>query len=173
MKTVSIALMILGMIFGFVQIKVAVIANYQYQKDIGCYWGLADKSSTLAEKSMYIEKFLQALFASKHSDYNAILLPTPNESFDLNLRALKSLGERLKNIQTMDEKSFAYQTAIQQITAQEQGEAKEMLVVFDGCWTLANCPSVWDWIAALYAILWISAILGGVFIFMFQHMDDY
>lgn len=43
----------------------------------------------------------------------------------------------------MDANSFQYNTAIQQITQQEQGEAIDMLSVFQGCWYKENYILLW------------------------------
>lgn len=102
------------------------------------YWTQADRSSTVEAKSEYVGKFVDALeegnSKGEFASYNALWKQTPQNSFKLNLEALKSLKERLDDIKEMDPKSFEYNTAIQQITQQEQGEAGPMLEVFQGCW---------------------------------------
>ena len=124
-----------------------VIADYQYERDIASYWNLADKASTLEQKAAYIDQFVAKLESNSKlaGSYDALWMKTPDNSFDANLAALKSLQSRLHEVQTMDVQSFAYQTAIQQITAQEQGEAKQMLSTFHGVWTKENWFTVWDW----------------------------
>lgn len=121
---------------------------YRYDREIGSYWSLADKASTITQKSEYVDKFVAAL-ESQHLDgeYNALLFATPDNSFDKNIEALRSLQWRLREIQTMNPASFEYQTAIQQITAQEQGEASVMLSDLGGCWWKRNHILLWDWIA--------------------------
>ena len=141
----------------------AVNADANYTREVGNYWTLADRSSTIEEKSKYINQFVEALEKSKHADNNALVLDTPENSFELNLRALKSLRDRLEEIKTMDVKSFEYQTAIQQITSQEQGDAKEMLDTLKGCWYLGNvCVFVWDWLGITVVFVFgIALIIGG------------
>ena len=136
-------------VFCGAHIKGCVSNYYSYQNNIRGYWDLADKSSTIKAKQEYVDQFVSALENMKHSDYDAIIFKIPNSSFDFNLKALKSLRDRLEIIREMDESSFAYQTAIQQITAQEQGEAHEMLSIFFGCYTLENFWPAWDWLCAL------------------------
>lgn len=135
----------------------------KYDREIGSYWALADRASTLPQKSVYIDKFVNALenrgLAGK---YDAIFYPRLSNSFDANLEALKSFQTRLREIQGMDVKSFAYQTAIQQITAQEQGEAREMLSVFQGVWWKDNYPLTWSWILGLNLLcISLLAIVGS------------
>ena len=91
-------------------------------------------------------------------DYNAIFFKTPDNSFDKNLEALQSLKTRLDEIQKMNVTSFKYQTAIQQITAQEKGEAQAMLAVFSG----KNYIFLWEWVAGLEVIICIFLIASGV-----------
>lgn len=151
---------LMGVIGGIFEIK----SYYEYQNQYQSYWELADKSSTIEDKSLYVDKFVEVLENSGlQGSYNAVIYPTPTNSYDNNIKALKSLQSRLKEIKTMDVKSFEYQTAIQQITAQEQGEASAMLNVLSGCWMKVHYFFLWDWIGLTY---WI--IFGlGVFISFF------
>ena len=132
-------------------------ANYEYNNTIGSYWDLSVKASTLQQKSTYLDQYVAALSdQSKFSSHNAIIFPTPNNSYEQNMVALKSLQGRMHQIQGMDEQSFAYQTAIQQITAQEQGEAAALTSTFEGCWYLSNYPTLWDWIDGIF---WFGPII--------------
>ncbi len=149
--TIGISLLIISFLMGFFQIKGCIKSSYEYEKEIGSYWSLADKSSTILEKSEYIQQFITALEKSNHSEYNAIWLKTLDNSFDKNLEALKSLNLRLNQLKDMNVESFAYQTAIQQITAQEQGEAHQMLGVLKGCWVKDKYFICWNWFAIVFA----------------------
>jgi len=160
MKVACIVFTIILFAIGIVYIVNEIKLTYRYEREIFSYWSLADKSSTLSEKAQYVGQFVKALEKSiKKGVYNAVVFPTMDNSFDYNLKALKSLSARLNEIQTMNKKSFEYQTALEQITKQEQGEAEAMLSVFKGCWQLDNYPRHWDW----YAVLW---IFGWLIIFV-------
>ncbi len=106
--------------------------RYTFEKDYTQYWNLADKSSTIQAKQQYVTKFVEALETNKKrfAAHDAIFMKTPDNSFEQNLIALKTLSQRLEEIQDMNPSSFEYNTAIQQITQQEQGEAHKMLSVF-------------------------------------------
>lgn len=67
---------------------------------------------------------------------------------------------RLREIQGMDVNSFEYQTALQQITQQEQGEASAMLEQIKGAWVLGHYWYLWDW----YGVLVFFGFLVLVFI---------
>ena len=151
--------MIIVTLAGIKMIYNAVMANYQWENKVMYHWHLADKASTLDAKAAHISGFVKALESEGLSGNNAIWLKTPNNSFEKNLEAIKTLQHRLEEIKTMDVNSFQYQQAISQITAQEQGEAKAMLAVFDGIWTLQNYPTLWDWITL---VLWLLIIGGGI-----------
>jgi hypothetical protein len=144
-----------------------VVANYDYNRSIGSYWELSDKASTLQQKSTYLDQFVGALEAAKLEGMNnAIFLKTPNNSFDQNMVALKSLQGRMHQIQGMDEQSFAYQTAIQQITGQEQGEAEHLTSVFYGCWYLQNHILLWGWIdLIIWILMFLFALISGMIAF--------
>ena len=121
-------------------------ADNEYSNFAGSYWELSDKASTLTQKATYLDQYVAALEApGKFAPNNATIYRTPNNSFDQNMVALKSLQGRMHQIQGMDESSFAYQTAIQQITQQEQGEAHGLTSTFEGCWYLQNHYFLWGW----------------------------
>ncbi len=139
-----------------------ISGNYRFEKTYLSEWELADKSSTIQAKREHIGLFLAALKDGRDSgqfaSHNAIWMKTDNNGFSKNLAALESLSGRLDEIQAMDPKSFEYNTAIQQITAQEQGEAHRMIGVFDGCFKLSQYPMAWDWICVVLTL----ASVGGL-----------
>lgn len=145
-------------------------ASYQYENTIGSYWDLSDKASTLSQKSAYLDKYVAALENSGLAgSNNALFLKTPNNDFDQNMIALKSLQGRMHQIQGIDEQSFAYQTAIQQITAQEQGEAHELTEAFEGCWYLEHKPFLWGWIDLIAWLVLIATTGTGVVLIVTEH----
>jgi hypothetical protein len=147
-------------------------ANYNYENTIGSYWDLSDKASTIQQKSEYIDKFMYALIGSHLEGTNAnSMFPTVTTSFNENFKALKSLQSRLDSIKKMDEKSFVYQTAIQQITAQEQGEASSIYSAVEDCWMEANYPTIWSTLLViLFSISEIAILVGGII--WIVHIND-
>lgn len=148
-----IALLLIGLAILGRQIVADIGANYRYERKYTQLWELSDKSSTIPAKQQYITQFVTALKTGRtngeFADNNALFLKTPNNEFDSNLKALETLAGRLNEIQGMDPSSFQYNTAIQQITAQEQGEAHQLLSVFQGCWRLNNCFTLWQWVGGI------------------------
>lgn len=97
---------------------------------------MADKSSTIKGKLENLEKFSDKLKSYHLEGLNSkYIYPNLTSDFNNNLKAFSTLVSRLKDISTMDENSFAYQTAMHQITEQEQGQAGEMISVFSDCYT--------------------------------------
>ena len=137
-------------------IRTEIVVNYRFERDYLQLWQLADKSSTIPAKQKYIAEFVAKLkVGNEHGEFathDAVWLRTPNNSFEGNLAAVETLSSRLTEIQQMNPSSFEYNTAIQQITAQEQGEAHYMLSVLKGCYVLQNYPAGWRWIAAVVGI---------------------
>lgn len=169
MKTFFALLMsVLSILWLALVIGLVVSGEYRLSKKCMSYWNLADKASTLDAKSEYINQFVKSLDAHDFSEYNAIWLKTPNNSFERNVSAVKTLQARLLKIKTLDENSFAYQTAIQQITAQEQGEAKEMLIVISGCWWMKNCFIMWNWFGYVFWSILFTLLIAG-----WLKMDDF
>ena len=163
MKKQAVVYISIGVLWLVVMIFFATIGNYHYERDYESYWNLAEKASTIQQKAVYMDKFV-AGFKGKgfEGDYNAVFFKTPDNSFDKNLEALQSLKTRLDEIQKMNVVSFEYQTAIQQITAQEQGEAQAMLEVFSGIWWKNNYIFLWEWIAVLEVVFCIFLIALGL-----------
>jgi len=135
----------------------AIISDYQYSRDIGSYWSLSDKASSIEKKSEYLDLYVAALEAAGlDGEY------IPDILFDNNLIALKSLQQRMHDILEMDVQSFEYQMAIQQITGQEQGEAGDMISLFKSIWYKNNYFLLWNWVAVIpIVILSILWFVGG------------
>lgn len=113
-----------------------LLARYHWAKDYGSEWSFADRAATIEGKLEHIEKFTNLLETGRKdfADNAALFLQTPAEDFEKTMEAVRSLRDRLRTIKTMDASSFQYQTAIQQITEQEMGEADEMLRVLFRCY---------------------------------------
>jgi hypothetical protein len=156
MKTVGIILTLFAAFCLTLTIIFGVKSNYEYNKQIKCYWELSDKAATISQKSVQIDKFVTQLENSGlQGKYDAIWLTTPDNSFDENLIAVKTLQSRLHQLDTMDANSFQYNTAIQQITQQEQGEAYSMLSVFSGCWYKEHYILLWNWVCMLQVFIFV------------------
>lgn len=140
-----ICTLLVGLVLGL-----NTFAKYKLEKDYFQEWHLSDKSSTISAKSEHIDNFVSSLeqgyAKGDFAKNDAIFLKTPNNDFEKNLVALKTLSQRLDELQDMDPNSFQYNTAIQQITQQEQGEAQAMVNTFANCYYLANFPILWGWI---------------------------
>lgn len=166
---ILLCLLIWGM-----SIYYSVKGNYQYEALVQAEWNLADKSSAIPAKSQHLDKFVDALerqgFQGK---YDAVIYQTPNNGFDQNLEALKTLQTRLHDIEKMDVTSFQYQTAIQQITAQEQGEAHAMLDVFEGIWWKEHYFLLWGWMGFITQTIGFVFLIVGVVFFFWAYETDY
>jgi predicted negative regulator of RcsB-dependent stress response len=163
MKTTGIILIVICSMLLLMDIGFGIYSDYQYTKTIKSYWNLADKASSIEQKVVGIDKFIQALEKSElQGQYNAIIFTTPDNSFDQNFIAVKSLQKRMHEIQTMDVTSFQYNTAIQQITQQEQGEANDMMQVFRGCWYKEHYFLLWNWICGLQVIMTCLVLISGI-----------
>jgi hypothetical protein len=168
MKTTMILLLASSLLGFAFMITFNIIGNYQYERDYQSYWNLADKASTIEQKAEYIDKYVNAIENGSMSGYNAIIFTTPDNSFEQNLIALKSLQVRLHKISKMDINSFEYQTAISQITQQEQGKAYKMIMIFQGIWWKCHYFLLWNWIGetmiGLFIImLLISSVLAYIY----------
>jgi hypothetical protein len=167
MKTAAWILAVVLFVLTVVMIRGRIVADWEYESTISAPWLLADKASTIPQKTKYIDQFVANLEGLHLNDeHSAIFLTTPNNSFGENLAQLKTLRVRLHEIEKMDVTSFQYQTAMQQITAQEQGEAKNMLSVFEGTWIKAHFWYVWNWIGGVIVVLLSLAASADVGLFI-------
>lgn len=140
---IVVALIGVGGIAGL--IITTIQANYEWDTQYGSQWSLGVKASTIAQKAEYVDNFVETLDKSGLSGTNnALFWQTPDNSFDENMKALKSLQKRLHDIQGMNENDFAYQSAIQQITAQEQDDNTKVIYELEGSWWKVHHPVLWN-----------------------------
>lgn len=163
LKKIGVVLLLIAISIWISQISSCVKSNYLFEKKYSYAWNLSDKSSTIEAKAAYINEFVGSLVSNKEyfSDYNAIWLKTPNNNFEYNLKAITTLKNRLMEIKEMDITSFQYNTAIQQITAQEQGEAYKLISIIQGCYDLKNYWYVWDWFGLIIIIFSFVLFFAG------------
>ncbi len=167
MKKLGLIFVIIAIAALLTTVITGIIAGYKYNNEYKSLWTLADRSSTIEQKAFYIDKFVQKLESGGFEGmHNAIILKTPSNSFDYNLQALKSLQMRLIEIKDMDPSSFEYQTALEQITGQEQGEAEEMMCVFQGVYYLDFCIFLWDWVVLVQVIFFVLLLVFGAILLM-------
>jgi hypothetical protein len=163
MKTTGKILTLTTALFLVLTITFAIIGDYRYEKEVKSYWNLSDKASTIEKKRESIDKFVISLENSGlQGTHNALWMTTPDNSFDENFNALLTLQQRMHEISGMDVASFEYQTAMQQITGQEQGEAEMMLRIFKGCWYKDNYIMLWNWIGITQITLSILLLTAGL-----------
>lgn len=174
MKTKRIAkfLIILSILLCIIQIRGCISVHNLYDKNAFGYWKLAERNLSLIEKSNYVDEFIDALIVLKHSDYNAIIYKTPNVKFEDNIRILKSLKYRLDLIKFMDFRAFVCHDTIRQITMQEWNSTREILYIFKGCFILENCWYAWNWLAAVFCIMYLLMMFIGIFIIKRVNKDE-
>jgi hypothetical protein len=164
-KFITIMMWLFLGLLGFHAIQ-EIYTNYECNRDLLSYWKLSAKASTLKQKSLYLDKFVANLEAAHLSGNNALILKTPDNSYEQNMATLKSLQSRMEEIKSMDVKSFEYQQAMYQISAQEEGGVNGVGDLI-GVWYLDHHPSVWGWIdvvrwtlEVLFAVVFITAKVG-------------
>ena len=159
----GLVILIIFLVLSIFRLTNHINQHYEYNNNVESYWHLSDKASTLEQKSIYINKFVIKLKEQKLDNMNSSLIyQTPNTDFNENFKALISLQNRLKEISTMDENNFAYQTALQQITEQEVAQATDMLEVFKGCWYKKNYYFYYNiWINIGFIIIELLLLIIG------------
>lgn len=153
MKTLGIILLTVGIILLGSYITYAVYSNFNWDNAVYSNWNLSDKSSTLQAKADYMDKFVLALQSNNLADNDALIWKTADNNCQNNINAVITLRDRLTQIKGMDETSFQYQQAIQQITSQEQGEASTMIQTLHGCYNKTHFYFLWNPFLVLLTIL--------------------
>lgn len=163
MKLLGVIIFAAALIGAGFWIYSGVRANWEWENDVLSNWNLSDKASTIAAKADYIDKFVASLQSANLADNDALFWKTADNNCANNVQAVSTLRDRLEQIKGMDESSFQYQQAIQQITSQEQGEADKLLNTLSGCWYKANHYMLWNplWNIA-YVVLILVGIVGGI-----------
>lgn len=154
--------MIVGaVVIGGLWVWDSVYADYQWNNEVLSNWTLSDKSSTLEAKSGYMDKFVSALQSSNLADNDALIYKTADNNCQNNVNAVSTLKDRLNQIKGMDESSFQYQQAIQQITAQEQGESDKLIGTLNGCWMKTHHYYLWNNLVSILGVIG-PLLMGGV-----------
>lgn len=143
-KFIGAILLILAICSGVFLVWANIKESFDWNNTVMSNWSLADKSSTLEAKADYMDKFVTALQGSELADNDALIYKTADNSCPNNIKAVVTLRERLNQIKGMDESSFQYQQAIQQITSQEQGQADVLLDTLHGCWQKTHYYYLWN-----------------------------
>jgi hypothetical protein len=102
----------------------------------------APEYRTRPEDVVHTREIVQSALAACYAEeeppqvYNAMFFKNPGNNVQKNLEVLLSSQERLRQVRKIDVSSLAYQTAVQQVNAQEQGEAQEITKTIKGAWFL-------------------------------------
>lgn len=94
--------------------------RYDFDRNIGDFFELADRASDAKTKTNYMEQFVQSL--QKHDlteGETSVFFGKPISSLQHNYNVALSLLSRLKALSQLDSTSFEYQTGMQQVTLQE------------------------------------------------------
>lgn len=162
---VGILLVTLSVFFSYRQIKTRITSSYLFERDYSSLWYLGEKASTIEAKEKFVDAFYNALKTGqeqgKFAEWSAIWLKTPKNNFSTNLIVLSSLKQRLGEIKGMNPNSFEYNTAIQQITAQEQRDSG-MIHLFKECYQLQNYPNIWSWFGLVWFIGLVIGMMAGL-----------
>lgn len=137
---ISILAIVLYIIFG-------ISSMNKYDTDFGANWQLSKSAATIEQKSIYIDKFVQDIekggFEGK---FDAIFNPNDNNSYEQNLIVLKTLQQRLHELKILPMTSFDYNTALQQLTVQQDRISNNMIYTFSGIWYKEHHFLLWNWI---------------------------
>ena len=144
-----------------------IYTNYECNRDLLSYWKLSAKASTLKQKSQYLDKFVANLEAAHLSGNNALILKTPDNSYEQNMATLKSLtvSHGRRNQEHGCEVVRVSAGDVSDFCAGRAGVNGVGDLI--GVWYLDHHPSVWGWIdvvrwtlEVLFAVVFTTAKVG-------------
>jgi hypothetical protein len=161
-KLIGILLIIVTVVWIAITMTYGVRSNHEYSRDYKSYWELSHMSSSIDQKSEYLDLFISNLEASGlDGKYNCLKLKTGKNSFDENLLVLKSLQTRLNQLKGMDITSFEFQTA-QQIMNREFSTTNSTLKIFKGIWIKDYNILLWNWVCGIQVLLNVVLFFFGL-----------
>lgn len=142
-----VVLIAIGLIYLFANLIGSVFVGYSFDSNIGQWFELSDKASTLDKKLDYLQKFDAAIQKYDLTEgQSTIFFPTKETSLEENYAVLLSLEQRLNQTSNLSVTSQEYQWAIRQITEDEYcwfhiGLFKQAFLLKNGVWFLAMFPA--------------------------------
>lgn len=125
----------------------SVFIGYNFDREIGQWFELSDKASTIDKKLDYLQKFDDAVQKFDLTEgQSTIFFPTKETSLEENYAVLLTLKKRLNETANLSASSQEYQWAIRQITEDEYcwfhvQLFKQAFCLKQGVWFLALFPS--------------------------------
>ena len=161
MKTLIISSILLAVtVINFISMKNEWIDLH------GNHWTMAERASTIEAKTEKVTKFYQSIMENRQdfSSSSALFWKNQDNNLGNNLVSLKTLVDRLADIQKMNVSSLEYQMAIKQITENEMDQASEMINVIKGSWCMNNYFMTYNFGGWLFMGSIIGIIAGLVLI---------
>jgi hypothetical protein len=144
---VAMILLAIGTVYIIIVGIAAIFIGYQFDANIGQWFELSDKASTIDKKLVYLDKFDAAVQKYGLTEgQSTIFFPTRETSLDENYVILQTLLQRLNETANLSRSSQEYQWAIRQITENEYcwfhiGLFKQAFYLKNGLWLFALTPS--------------------------------
>jgi hypothetical protein len=151
------------------------LPGYNYRQQVSGYLMLADDASTAKLKLEYIEQYKDAVHKHVYGKNARYIWKTPQTNINYQKNVLDSLVDRVKQTSLLDEKSFEYQTAMNQITGQEfEGAMSSTNSLFYDAykrqrgWSYyLRANGAWWWIWCL-----VLCVAGGLLNYLVYWLDE-
>jgi len=126
-----------------------IYLSYGYDVKMGQYIRLADDASTAEAKLGYLQKYQEAVEQNIVRNQARFIFQKERLTRDRQLSILSTLKVRLQDAANMNQSSFEYQTAMNQITGQEFNHALgELSRIISDCWLRQSALAVFGlWFA--------------------------
>jgi len=89
-------LIVVSLVVAAIFVGSTITAEYQYTNSVGNYWTLADRASTIAQKSEYMDKFVAAFGDKNLAGVNdAIFFSNPDKFVRCEFRGVEELARSI------------------------------------------------------------------------------
>jgi hypothetical protein len=142
-----LALIFIGIVLLVILAYNVISVGYSFDSNIGQWFELSDKASTIDKKLEYLDKFDVAVQKYGLTEgQSTVFFPTKETSLEENYIVLKTLLQRLNETSNLSTSSQEYQWAIKQITENEYcwfhvALFKQAFYLKNGGFLLALLPS--------------------------------
>lgn len=110
-----VVLIIIGTIMSIIVGAMSWYYGYTFDRDVGSYFELSDKASSVDLKLQYFNQFITALNDNDlNKGQSALFMTTKDSDLENNFNVAMSLQKRLVETNSMT-RDFGYQTAMQQL----------------------------------------------------------
>ncbi len=151
MKTFVTIILVMAIVL-FMGIGTSIMTVYGFSKNVSQHLSLADDASTASAKLKHLNDYRVAVETVIQRNDARYIFKQRQYTRDAQLEILATLITRLEDLESMEPKSFEYQTGMGQITGQEFNHVLGRInSIF---WDCHRKETIWRWTWTLPTLLY-------------------